>query len=640
MPPVKFERIVSCSSEDPAHPSKNLLFGREFNRKWKCKEGGEESATVIIQLSQPYILTGIDIGNESSSFVEVLVSRTSSPDDYQVLLGMSSFMTPMDARNEGSNRNRVRMFTTDNLSDSVRTEKWDRIKVVCTQPFNKHLQYGLSFIVLHTTEAKQDVRCNSPSKTLGRFALKGDDETDISIGSFFSRRKDLQASPPPSPVNLKGAAAVRDASSPANLAEQKNKKRKGSDDSTDSQKKKRGRPTRSPDTKNTNGSPLLAEHKQLKYDADKKDKWDDKGKANSDRGSTPSSKKKKATTHTDTAGPSSSAGDVLSKDQSNVKKTVDASTNVTYKPFNKLFEGVGIVISGYENPGRSQFRDRALAMGATYSQNWNNSTSTHLICAFTSTPKYREVRGKAIIVTREWVDDCFQERKKLSWRRYALDKSEQKDANSSPEPEVWELIPDMCPQNSSPLPPASRRNSVAIQDTRVGSESEDSEDEIERIKAKKKLKTEKLEIEKKQVTKENSKKTSEGKKDQQKPKDDRYNCSTDIDSEEEAETRLTKWSAEKDKKKYDFPVLPDFFRRKTFYLSSDLSESEKSTLKRYIIAYAGEIKTYKNNSISYVITNNKSEVEAGSRHVFVTPKWVWECNDQQRLVSPILYGPN
>lgn len=54
----------------------------------------------------------------------------------QVILVASSFMTPMDAR-QGTNLNRVRMFGAEKLSQSFVKEKWDRVKIVCTQPFNK-----------------------------------------------------------------------------------------------------------------------------------------------------------------------------------------------------------------------------------------------------------------------------------------------------------------------------------------------------------------------------------------------------------------------------------------------------------------------------------------------------------------------
>ena len=48
----------------------------------------------------------------------------------------SSFMNPAESR-ASQNPNRVRIFGTDQLSKSVAGQKWDRAKVVCTQPFNK-----------------------------------------------------------------------------------------------------------------------------------------------------------------------------------------------------------------------------------------------------------------------------------------------------------------------------------------------------------------------------------------------------------------------------------------------------------------------------------------------------------------------
>ena len=60
-------------------------------------------------------------------------------------------MTPQECRNE-TNLQRVRIFKYQDLNKATQTEKWDRIKVVCTQPFNKQLQYGISFITIHAPE--------------------------------------------------------------------------------------------------------------------------------------------------------------------------------------------------------------------------------------------------------------------------------------------------------------------------------------------------------------------------------------------------------------------------------------------------------------------------------------------------------
>lgn len=54
------------------------------------------------------LISGIDIGNEGSAFVEVLASVDGQ--EFSVLLPTSSFMSPMEARND-EERKRVRMFT-------------------------------------------------------------------------------------------------------------------------------------------------------------------------------------------------------------------------------------------------------------------------------------------------------------------------------------------------------------------------------------------------------------------------------------------------------------------------------------------------------------------------------------------------
>ena len=45
-------------------------------------------------------------------------------------------MNPMESRS-GQNLNRVRIFGADKLSKVTLDDKWDRVKVVCTQPFHK-----------------------------------------------------------------------------------------------------------------------------------------------------------------------------------------------------------------------------------------------------------------------------------------------------------------------------------------------------------------------------------------------------------------------------------------------------------------------------------------------------------------------
>jgi len=58
---------------------------------------------------------------------------------HQVILVASSFMNPVESR-ASQNLNRVRIFSSDQLSKAVAGQKWDRAKVVCTQQFNQVLK--------------------------------------------------------------------------------------------------------------------------------------------------------------------------------------------------------------------------------------------------------------------------------------------------------------------------------------------------------------------------------------------------------------------------------------------------------------------------------------------------------------------
>lgn len=166
----------------------NNLLNNDPSKKWKCQSSGETQASVVLQLEKPCIISHIDIGNEHSAYVEVLVNRSTSTDSYKGLLVMSSFMTPLESR-QSTNVSTVRMFSHDQLSKPESDDKWDIIKVICTQPFNRHVQYGLSFITLHSLEDKLS-NMPSTSNKLGKFTLREFSPDDLSVGSLFAKRND------------------------------------------------------------------------------------------------------------------------------------------------------------------------------------------------------------------------------------------------------------------------------------------------------------------------------------------------------------------------------------------------------------------------------------------------------------------
>ncbi|XP_078062920.1 DNA repair protein XRCC1-like, partial [Mustelus asterias] len=202
MPEIKLKHVVSCSSEDTTHKADNLLKPDTY-RKWKCSDLGEKQSSVILQFEKAEYIHHIDIGNEGSAFVEVLVGNSTSAceQDFEVILVSSFFMSPMESRG-GTSLNRVRMFGPDKLAKATLSKKWDRVKVVCTQPYNKSLAYGLSFIRFYSTPEDTETSAgpSSPKITkLGQFVVKEEEGSGNSLkpGSlFFSRASRPQLSPP------------------------------------------------------------------------------------------------------------------------------------------------------------------------------------------------------------------------------------------------------------------------------------------------------------------------------------------------------------------------------------------------------------------------------------------------------------
>lgn len=88
--------------------------------------------------------------------------------------------------------------------------------------------------------------------------------------------------------------------------------------------------------------------------------------------------------------------------------------------FSNLMDGVVFVLSGFVNPERGLLRSQALEMGAQFQQDWN-SNCTLLVCAFSNTPKYRQVASDGgTIVSKEWISECHEQRKLVEIEPYLM----------------------------------------------------------------------------------------------------------------------------------------------------------------------------------------------------------------------------
>ena len=411
-------------------PAKNLL-ETKVTKKYKCKNVGERSCFVVLKLDQPRIISGIDIGNEDSGCIEVLIGNSKQdPPVFKEILLMTSFMTIVEAKN-GKNPNRVRCFASSALVESVARHEWDLVKIVCTQPFNSRLQYGLAFVTLHTPQTEDDdlspkksVPALKPAKvensgekkkTFGKFELRPDsDSEDAKKSSPFDRWKSSKTDSPQQ-TSIKEQMKAK--------LEQNRKRIRLMDDSSDDEKPKaktkpnrnrtsglvyededdepnerlqkkldKDKETREKEQKTP--KPIVKRDKSPPSSDQKKNKFSsfisDEPKPSSSSHNRPSfsssissGSKHSTAKHSSSTSKHSPSSRSKSSSSKSVKipekKRTDAPPkNVTYKPFHKLLEGVTFVLSGYQGTERHSLRQKALDMGAKYKPDWDSSC-THLM---------------------------------------------------------------------------------------------------------------------------------------------------------------------------------------------------------------------------------------------------------------------
>ncbi|XP_059939740.1 DNA repair protein XRCC1 isoform X3 [Mesoplodon densirostris] len=607
MPEIRLRHVVSCSSQDSTYCAENLLKADTY-RKWRAAKAGEKTISVVLQLEKEEQIHSVDIGNDGSAFVEVLVGSSAGgagEQDYEVLLVTSSFMSPSESRS-GSNSNRVRIFGPDKLVRAAAEKRWDRVKIVCSQPYSKDAPYGLSFVRFHSPPEKEEAEASSQKVTkLGQFRVKEEDESASSLrpgALFFSR---INKTPPVAasdPAGPSYAAATLQASSAASSASPASKtvgstskespRGKRKLDLSHEEKKTPSKPSAQP------SPPALKRPKS--------------------RGAAPGKPRGEgAEPRPPRAGP---------------------------QELGKILQGVVVVLSGFQNPFRSELRDKALELGAKYRPDWTPD-STHLICAFANTPKYSQVLGLGgRIVRKEWVLDCHRMRRRLPSRRYLMagpdssseDEGASHGGSSGDEaPKPPQKRPQTKAKPSQAAGPSSPQRPPTPEETKPptpgpqedtdtkGEQSEgqdngaedsgDTEDELRRVAEQKEQRPPSGE--------ENGK--------------DPYAGSTDENTDNEGPPESPN---------LPIPELPDFFQGKHFFLYGEFPGDERRTLSRYVTAFNGELEDYMSDRVQFVITAQEwdpSFEEAlmdNPSLVFVRPRWIYSCNEKQKLLPHQLYG--
>ncbi|XP_041650137.1 DNA repair protein XRCC1 [Cheilinus undulatus] len=612
MPEIKLKHVVSCSSEDTTHKADNLLSSDTY-RKWKAARPGEKQTSVILQFEKEEQVHSIDIGNEGSAFVEVLVGNSSAvrDQDYEVLLVMSSFMSPTESRN-GTNMNRVRFFGPAQLQKSSAQEKWDRVKVVCSQPYSKNIAYGLAFVKFHSPPDKNDPPTSSPKLTkLGQFRVKEESPSagpSLQPGSlFFSRDNAAKSdtSPKVSPQSQKlsyaaaalqaggsshssGQAASSSSASPQPPAKRKFEFSKERQSASAPPPSKKFSPAGSPESK-------AATPKQKPTPV-----------------STPSPRAAKASSAQKS---SEKKRESQPKPEPKPKQTKAKSKSTQQVPFQRIMEGVVFVLSGFQNPFRGELREKALDMGAKYRPDWTPD-STHLICAFANTPKYSQVKSAGgIIVRKEWVMDCHKRKQNISYKRYLMDgaesssesemevdeESEEEMNTKTPQKQERQVTPKKTPEKMDDDDEYGGSTDVDQSGGDDGS-GVDTEDELQRVENESR--------QKKAAVKE----------------EDPYGGSTDENTDAEAE------------QDHPIPELPDFLRGKHFFLYGQFPNNERRILLRYIVAFNGAVEDYMTEKVQFVVTSEgwhdsfEDALMENSNLNFVKPAWIYAINQRQKML--------
>ncbi|PIK39745.1 putative DNA repair protein, partial [Apostichopus japonicus] len=201
-----------------------------------------------------------------------------------------------------------------------------------------------------------------------------------------------------------------------------------------------------------------------------------------------------------------------SKEQAK-RKYVEEQKEPPKKKSDEIMKGVRFVLSGYQNPYRGELRDKAVRMGAKYEANWGPGC-THLICAFSNTPKYQQVRGKGKIVSKEWILDSYKKKFLQPWKRYKLSNDGDSSTSEEEEDEEEDSEEDVRPSGRG-------RASPSVKETKHQT-SRDERDE-QSSKTSKSLETRKRKTVKQSPVKEKSSKQEE------------YAGSTDVESIGEGE---------------------------------------------------------------------------------------------------------
>ena len=172
---IPYTGIVTFSAEHPQNRVKNLIKSAANSTsggKWTTPKDYLEK-TVEVELSiPPSYIEALDIGNCGSASIEVQVGRSDQPaNKREVLLYSSILMNRVDYV-MGKNREAMKFYSRDKMNQTVAEKWWDRVKVICHQPFKRDGDiFGVSTVVVRGSlrdapKSQEKENCSATSNTL------------------------------------------------------------------------------------------------------------------------------------------------------------------------------------------------------------------------------------------------------------------------------------------------------------------------------------------------------------------------------------------------------------------------------------------------------------------------------------------
>ncbi|RMZ93847.1 DNA repair XRCC1, partial [Brachionus plicatilis] len=345
----------------------------------------------------------------------------------------------------------------------------------------------------------------------------------------------------------------------------------------------------------------------------------------------------------------------------------------------QILKGVIFALSGFQNPLRSEIRDTGIKLGAKYRPDWTDDC-THLVCAYSNTPKAALVRKKGgIIVNKDWIFDCKKEKKNLDCDDFKLEeessddeskprkaarnaskkigklnkKSEFDDSFDEDEAENSDdkdFIADSSEEEEEIISSSSSRGSSFDSD-----ESESKTKKITKLSSKKKSKKVKRkksdsesETDLEEYKKKKEKEIVEHKKRKKSPLENgkkkgiKYE---DSDDEKKNEKKFKKNDSQSSKTDSNSDMdndksweLPSFLDNKKFFIHNDFQAKKRKQISKIIYAYGGEVSEYMAKDVSFVIADkkwNKEFDEAKEENEdlkFVESDWLELCHKRKKLI--------